>query len=293
MRALTNHPPTRPQDVVIVGAARTPIGSIGGLLSSVKGPELGATAIRAALAQAGLTPAQVTEVIMGNVVSAGVGQAPARQASMLAGIPVSAVCTTVNKVCASGMKSIALGAQSIMLGHSDVVVAGGFESMSHVPYYLPGARAGMRYGHGQVLDGIVKDGLWDVYNEIPMGSCAEKTAKEGGHSRADQDAFARLSYERAAAATKAGYFKGEVAGVLVKGKKGDVTVRTGRGEGGGAAKGDCHGCTSFCLEEEMYHLVACGQSFLSSLMDRGWWLMHLDPQMTRGKSGTFLDRRSS
>jgi acetyl-CoA C-acetyltransferase len=211
-------------DAVIVSVARTPIGSMGSSLASVRAPELGAIAIKSALERAGLSPQQVQEVIMGNVVSAGVGQAPARQATLLAGIPESATCTTINKVCASGMKSIMYAAQSVMLGYSDIVVAGGFESMSNVPYYLPTARSGMRLGNGQVIDGVIKDGLWDVYNDIHMGNCAEKTSKDMGFTRKDQDDYAVESYKRAAAATAAGYFKQEIVGVPVKGKKGETLV---------------------------------------------------------------------
>jgi acetyl-CoA C-acetyltransferase len=218
---------TRPsglQDAVIVSVARTPIGAINSALSSVRGPELGAIAIKGALSRAGIAPSAVQEVIMGNVVSAGIGQAPARQSAIYAGIPESAVCTTINKVCASGMKSIMYAAQSVMLGHADVVVAGGFESMSNVPYYLLQARAGMRYGHGVVTDGCIKDGLWDAYNDIHMGNCAEKTSKDMGITRAMQDEFAIGSYKRAAAATAAGHFASEIVGVPIKSKKGETMV---------------------------------------------------------------------
>lgn len=165
-------------------------------------------------------------MILGNVVSAGVGQAPARQASMFAGIPTSATCTTVNKVCASGMKATMYATQSIALGHSDIVVAGGFESMSNVPFYMPQAtRSGLRYGHSTVQDGVLKDGLWDVYNNIHMGSCAEKTAAEMGIGRAAQDAYAIESYRRAKAALDAGHWKKEIVGVQVQGgKKGSVSI---------------------------------------------------------------------
>lgn len=168
---------------------------------------------------AGIAGTEVTEVIMGNVVSSGGGQAPARQAAMFAGLPESVACTTVNKVCASGMKAVTLAAQSIALGLHDVVVAGGMESMSQVPYYLPNARYGMRYGHGKVLDGIVTDGLWDVYNNIHMGSCAEKTAADMKFSREAQDAFAIESYKRSAAAWKAGRFANEIVPVAIPAAK--------------------------------------------------------------------------
>lgn len=161
---------------------------------------------------------------MGNVVSAGVGQAPARQASKGAGIPDSTVCTTVNKVCASGMKALMYAAQSIALSQQEIVVAGGFESMTQVPYYVPTGRYGARYGHSQLLDGLIRDGLWDPYNDVHMGMCAEKTATDYSISRKDQDDFAVMSYQRSKAATEAGRFKDEIVGVPVKGKKGDTLI---------------------------------------------------------------------
>lgn len=214
------------RDVVIVAAARTPIGAIGGSLAALTAPQLGSIAIKGALAKAGLKPEQVNEVIMGNVVSAGVGQAPARQAAKGAGLPDSVVCTTVNKVCASGMKSVMYGLQSVALGHSDVVVAGGMESMSSAPYLVPSGRFGGRYGHGALLDSLVKDGLWDPYSDIHMGLCAEKTAADMGLSRAAQDALAERSYKLARAAAEAGLLASEIVGVpvKVKGKEASVAV---------------------------------------------------------------------
>ena len=210
--------------VVIVSWARTPIGKLGGALARATAPQLGATAIRAALARAGVDGGLVDEVIMGNVLSAGMGQAPARQASMGAGIPVAARCTTVNKVCASGMKAISLAAQSIALGHADVAVAGGLESMSNVPYYAPSQRAGARLGHASLLDGVIHDGLWDPYDDKHMGLCAEACADEYAISREEQDAYALASYARALAAAEAGRFAAEIAPVEVPAGRGKTVA---------------------------------------------------------------------
>jgi acetyl-CoA C-acetyltransferase len=208
------------KEVYIVSAARTPIGSFGGSLSSVPATQLGATAIKAAVERAGIKPEDVNEVYMGNVLQANVGQAPVTQASIFAGLPNTTPGTTVNKVCASGMKAIMLGAQSIMLGENDVVVAGGMENMSAVPYYLDKARNGYRLGHAQMIDGLVKDGLWDVYKDYHMGNAAELCATECKITREDQDAFAIESYKRAQDAGAKGLFKDEIAPVTipVKGK---------------------------------------------------------------------------
>ena len=206
------------KEVYIVSAVRTPIGSFGGSLSTVPATKLGAIAIKAALERVGVNPAEVNEVFMGNVLQAGEGQAPVTQASIYAGIPNTVPGTTINKVCASGMKSVMLAAQSIMLGHNDVVVAGGMENMSAVPYYLDKARKGYGYGHGQIQDGVLKDGLWDVYNEYPMGNAAELLAKENNITREDQDAYAIESYKRSAAAWAAGKFADEVVPVTIEGK---------------------------------------------------------------------------
>lgn len=207
------------QEVFIVGIARTPIGSLNGALAAIGAPQLGATAIRAALERAGVKPEQVNEVYMGNVISANLGQAPANQASIYAGIPTDVPCTTVNKVCASGMKAIMLGAQSIQLGDNDLVVAGGMESMSNVPYYLEKARNGYRLGHGQVIDGILRDGLWDPYKDFHMGSAAELCAAQYKISRENQDAYAAESYQRAAKAYLNGYFRNELVPVEIGGKQ--------------------------------------------------------------------------
>lgn len=209
------------KEVYIVSAVRTPIGSFGGVLAGISATHLGAIAIKGALEKAGVQPDQVNEVLMGNVVSANLGQAPARQAARYAGLPDNIPCTTVNKVCASGMKTIALGAQSIMLGINDIVVAGGMENMSQIPYYLPNARWGYKYGNGEFIDGLAKDGLTDVYNQKAMGVCADATAVKYGISREAQDAFAIDSYQRAAAATDAGFFSDEIIPVLIPQKKGD------------------------------------------------------------------------
>jgi acetyl-CoA C-acetyltransferase len=206
------------KEVYIVSAVRTPIGSFGGSLSSVPATKLGAIAIKAALERSGVKAEQVDEVFMGNVLQAGEGQAPVTQASIYSGIPNTVPGTTINKVCASGMKSVMLAAQSIMLGHNDIVVAGGMENMSLVPFYLDKARKGYGYGHGQIQDGVLKDGLWDVYNEYPMGNAAELLAKENNITREEQDAFAIESYTRAAAAWAAGKFADEVVPVTVEGK---------------------------------------------------------------------------
>ena len=216
-----NHINFNMQEVYIISAVRTPIGSFGGSLAGVSATQLGATAIRGALEKAGVAAEEVDEVLMGNVVSANLGQAPARQAARFAGIPDSVPCTTINKVCASGMKCITLGAQSIMLGHNDIVVAGGMENMSQIPYYMPNARWGYKYGNGELVDGLAKDGLVDVYNQKAMGFCADATAVKYGISREAQDAFAIESYKRAAAASAAGFFKSEIVPVSIPQKKGD------------------------------------------------------------------------
>ena len=211
------------KEVFIVSAVRTPIGSFNGALSAIPATQLGALVMKAALEKAGVPATAVNEVYMGNVISANLGQAPANQASIYAGIPTNVPCTTVNKVCASGMKAIMLGAQSILSGDNDVVVAGGMESMSNVPYYLDKARNGYRLGNGAVADGIIRDGLWDPYKDFHMGNAAELCATEYKISREEQDAYAIQSYKRAAAATEKGYYKEEVIPVEVAGKQ-TVTV---------------------------------------------------------------------
>ncbi len=212
------------REVVIVGAARTPVGSFLGSLASVTAPRLGAVAIRAALERAGVQPSAVDEVVMGNVLQAGVGQAPARQAAIFAGLPERTPCWTLNKVCGSGLKAVISGAQAVALGDADVVVAGGMESMSNVPYYDRAARTGARMGNVELVDGLIHDGLWDVYNQQHMGMCAEHCATTQGISRAAQDEFALESTRRAIEAWKSGAFKAEIVPVEIEGRKGEKTV---------------------------------------------------------------------
>lgn len=211
------------EEVYLVSAVRTPLGSFGGALASLTATQLGGLAIKEGVIRAGLSPADIQEVVFGNVLSANLGQAPATQAAKFAGLP-DIPATAVNKVCASGAKAIMLAAQSIALGTNDIVVAGGMESMSNVPYYLDKARTGYRLGHGQMTDGLVKDGLWDVYNDYHMGSAAELCASECQISRAEQDAYAVESYKRSQAAQQAGKFKQEIVPVEVSGRRGEVTV---------------------------------------------------------------------
>jgi acetyl-CoA C-acetyltransferase len=210
------------KDVVIVSAVRTAMGSFGGSLASVSATQLGAAAIKGALEKINLDPKLVDDVYMGSVMQANLGQAPARQAAKFAGLPDSVNCTTVNKVCASGMKAISMGAQSIMLGDAEVVVVGGMESMSNVPFYSENTRWGAKYGNVSLIDGLAKDGLTDVYANYPMGNCAETCARDMNFTREQQDAFAVESYKRSAAAWAAGKFRDEVVPVTVKTKKGDV-----------------------------------------------------------------------
>jgi acetyl-CoA C-acetyltransferase len=214
---MTSLPP-----VYIVSATRTPIGSFLGSLAELTAPELGKIAIRAALERAGVAPELVGEVFMGNVLSAGIGQAPARQASLGAGLPNTVPCTTVSKVCGSGLQAIVFGAKTVALGDSEIVVAGGMESMSNAPYYLKRARTGYRMGNGELIDGMILDGLWDPYNNFHMGNAGELCAKELNFSRESQDDFAKESYRRALAAQKEGLFAGELVTVEVPQKKGDA-----------------------------------------------------------------------
>ncbi len=212
------------KEVVIVSAKRTPMGSFQGMFANVPAPKLGATAIQAAIQEAGINAEQVDEVYFGNVLQAGVGQAPARQAAMAAGIPNTVPATTINKVCSSGLKSVMLAAQSIALGDTDVVVAGGMESMSNVPYYLTSARNGYRLGDNKVVDGLVNDGLTDVYNAQHMGSCSELCAEKYDLSREDQDNYAIESYNRASKAWEENKFSREIAPVSVPQRRGDDVV---------------------------------------------------------------------
>ena len=212
------------KEVYIISAVRTPIGSFGGSLASVSATTLGSIAVKGALDKSGIDPKQIQEILIGNVLSAGMGQAPATQIAQGAGLGFEIPATLINKVCASGMKAIMLGAQSIMLGANDVVVAGGTESMSNIPYYLTKARTGYKYGHGELLDGLQYDGLTDVYNQCAMGVCADNTAKEMNISRQAQDNYAIDSYKRSATAWSAGKFKDEVVPVEIKDRKGNVTM---------------------------------------------------------------------
>lgn len=211
------------QDVYIVSAVRTPIGSFGGNLSSLSATQLATKAIEAAISRAGLDPNSIEEVYFGNVLSANLGQAPATQAAKFAGLP-NIPATTVNKVCASGMKALMLGAQSIALSINDIIVTAGAESMSNVPYYLDKARTGYRLGNGEIIDGLVKDGLWDVYNDYHMGAAAELCATECKISREEQDAYAIESYKRAQKANREGKFRNEIIPIEIKDRKGITTV---------------------------------------------------------------------
>jgi acetyl-CoA C-acetyltransferase len=211
-------------EVYIISAVRTPIGSFGGSLASVSAVDLGAIAVKGAMQKAGIDPKLIQEIFIGNVISAGLKQAPATQVAVAAGLGYEIPCTLINKVCASGMKAVMLGAQSIMLGQNDVVIAGGMESMSNIPYYLLKARYGYRYGNGEVVDGLTYDGLTDVYNHCAMGVCADNTAKEMNISRQDQDTYAINSYKRSAAAWAAGKFKDEVVPVEIVDRKGNKTL---------------------------------------------------------------------
>jgi acetyl-CoA C-acetyltransferase len=223
------------RDVVVVAGARTPVGSFQGSLASLTAPRLGAVAVRAALERGGVPPDAVGEVYLGCVLAAGIGQAPARQAAIGAGIPPAVGAVTVNKVCGSGLKSVVFGTNAIVTGEHDVVVAGGMESMSNAPYLLPKAREGYRLGHAQVIDSLIQDGLWDAYGNVHMGDCAELCAKEKGITRADQDAFAVESYKRALRAQAEGKFRAEIVPVEIPQKKGPPKIVTddeepGRGD---------------------------------------------------------------
>nr|UES73133.1 acetyl-CoA acetyltransferase [Gymnema sylvestre] len=221
----------KPRDVCIVGAVRTPMGGFLGSLSSLSAIKLGSIAIESALKRANVDPSLVQEVFFGNVLSANLGQAPARQAALGAGIPNTVVCTTINKVCASGMKATMLAAQTIQLGINDVVVAGGMESMSNVPKYIADARKGSRLGHDTLVDGMMKDGLWDVYNDYGMGVCAEICAEQHGITRDEQDNYAIQSFERGIAAQNAGAFSWEIASVEVPGGRGKPSIIVDKDEG--------------------------------------------------------------
>jgi len=216
-----------PRPVYIVAASRTPIGAFQGALASITAPRLGAATIQASLERAKVSPDLVDEVFMGNVLTAGVGQAPARQAAVYAGVPHKVPATTVGKVCGSGLQAVIFGAKSIALGDAQIVVAGGMESMSNVPYYLPQARTGYRMGHGKIVDGMIHDGLWDPYGDFHMGQAGETCAKEYAFTREMQDDYAKESFRRALSAQKEGQFKAEIVGVSVPQKKGDAVLVKG------------------------------------------------------------------
>jgi acetyl-CoA C-acetyltransferase len=211
-------------EAVIVSACRTPIGSFMGALSSIPAPRLGALVVEESIRRAGIKKDDVQEVVMGNVLTAGEGQAPARQAALFAGLPESVECMTVNKVCGSGLKAVMLAAQAVRLGDADIIVAGGMESMSNVPFAVEKARGGLKLGHGEMTDLMIKDGLWDVYNNFHMGSAAELCAKECAIPREAQDAFAIRSYQRAQEATNKGWFKEEIVPVRIPSKDGETIV---------------------------------------------------------------------
>ena len=212
------------REVVIVSAVRTPIASFMGSFANISAPRLGAVAIKGALEKAGVEPGEVDEVLMGCVLQAGIGQAPARQAAIYAGVPNSVGATTVHKVCGSGMKTLIMASQMIRSGDADIVVAGGMENMSQAPYYLPKARSGERMGHGTMLDGMIFDGLWDPYNDSHMGTAGELCAREKGFSRQEQDAFATESYRRANAAIAEGLFADEIVAVEIPQRRGEPIV---------------------------------------------------------------------
>lgn len=215
--------------VYILGGSRTPSGSFLGTLSTVEAPRLGAVAIQGALSKTNLKPSDIGEVFMGNVVQAGVGQAPARQAAIFAELPESVPCTTVNKVCGSGMKTIIMGAQSILSGDNDAVVAGGMENMSKAPHLLLGSRTGIKFGAAEMKDSMQWDGLWDVYSDRPMGNCAEECAKKYDFKREEQDEFAIESFKRAQVAVGDGTFKREITPVKISSRKGETIVDTDEG----------------------------------------------------------------
>jgi acetyl-CoA C-acetyltransferase len=212
------------KEVYIISAVRTPLGSFGGALKDISATRLGAIAIKGAIERAGIKPEMVQDVVMGCVLQANLGQAPARQAAIFAGLPDKVNCTTINKVCASGMKSIMVGAQSIMLGDADIVVAGGMENMSRVPFYSDTLRWGNKYGNAQLIDGLAKDGLTDVYKDYAMGNAAELCARECNITREQQDAFAIESYKRSQAAVNGGLFENEIVGVEIPQRKGDPVI---------------------------------------------------------------------
>jgi len=253
---------------VITAIARTAIGSFQGALSSIPTVRLGAAVIKSAVERAGLKGEDIDEVIMGNVLSAGEGQAPARQAAIYAGLPNTVECMTINKVCGSGLKSVMLADQAIRCGDAEVVVAGGMENMSLSPYYLMDARDGMRLGHKKVVDSIIGDGLWDPYGDMHMGNCAEVLAKEENFSREDQDAFAVESYRRSVEAIEKGYFRDEITAVEISQRKGDpIIIDTDEEPGRGKPEKIAKLRTAF---EKDGTITAANASSINEVQQR-WW----------------------
>ncbi|HWM84297.1 MAG TPA: acetyl-CoA C-acetyltransferase [Kofleriaceae bacterium] len=272
------------RDVVLVGAKRTPIGSFLGSLAPVAATRLGSDAIRAALEHAQVRPAEIEEVFMGCVLPAGLGQAPARQAALGAGLPVETPCTTINKVCGSGLKAVILASQAIATGDIDVAVAGGMESMSNAPHLLPGVRGGVKMGEIRAIDSMVHDGLWDVYTQQHMGSCAELCAREKSFSREAQDQFAAESYRRALAAQAEGLFKDEIAPVKVPGRKGEVLVDTDEEPG----RGDIARLASLRPAFDKSGTVTAGNA--SSLNDGGAALVLMAREVAERRGARVLAR---
>jgi acetyl-CoA C-acetyltransferase len=272
------------RDVVIVGAARTPIGSFLGALSTVAATELGAVSIGAALERAAVEPEEVDEVFMGCVLSAGLGQAPARQAALGAGLSQSTPCTTVNKMCGSGLKTVVMAIQAIQSGDVDIAVAGGLESMSNVPHLVRGARTGVKMGNLNTLDSVIHDGLWDIYTDQHMGSCAELCAKERNISREAQDAYAIESYTRAQVAQKNGLFAAEIAPVTVTSRRGEVIVDTDEEPG----RGKLDGIPSLRTAFAKTGTVTAGNA--SSLSDGAAALVLMSADQAEKRGATVLAR---
>lgn len=277
--------PHSAKDVVIVGAARTPIGCFLGELGQITAPRLGATAIREALSRAQVKPEEVSELFMGCVLTAGVGQAPARQAGIFGGLPKEVPCTTVNKVCGSGLKAVMLGAQAIATGDAEIVVAGGMESMSNSPYLMPKVREGYRMGHQQVLDSLVHDGLWDVYGNFHMGIAAELCASEHKIDRAAQDAFAAESYRRALKAQADGKFRAEIVAVEVPQRKGPPKLIENDEEPG---RGDIAKLTSLRAAFKKDGTVTAGNA--SSINDGGAAVVLMSAEMAEKRGCRPLGR---
>jgi len=272
------------REVVLVGAKRTPIGSFLGSLAPVAATQLGAVAIRAALEHARVRPDEVDEVFMGCVLPAGLGQAPARQAALGAGLPAKTPCTTINKVCGSGLKAVIAASQAIATGDIDIAVAGGMESMSNAPHLLPGIRGGVKMGEVRAIDSMVHDGLWDVYTEQHMGSCAELCAREKQVTREEQDQFAAESYRRALAAQRDGIFKAEIAPVAVAGRKGEVVVDSDEEPG----RGDIAKLPSLRPSFEKSGTVTAGNA--SSLNDGGAALVLMARDVAEKRGARILAR---